>query len=86
MAQLKNKMLSLKEENKILKKQWEEEIKLQWESNSKRFSPQLDQVKTTVMGMFCIHNETLLENMVEALEIISSRLGFGVQGMSFTIE
>ena len=78
MAQLKNEMLSLKEENKILKMQWEEEIKLQWESNFERFSPQLDQVKATVMRMVFPHKETLLENLLEALEMISSRLEFRV--------
>ncbi|KAM0933222.1 hypothetical protein DsansV1_C37g0232841 [Dioscorea sansibarensis] len=71
-------MLDLEDENEVLKRQWE--------SSFERFPSQLDQVNTTVMRMVFIHKENFLENLVKALDMISSGLEFRLHGMSFVIE
>ena len=57
-------------------------MKRQCESSYERFPPQLDQVKTIVMRMVLIHKKKLLENLVEALDMISLGPEFRVRGMS----
>ena len=71
MAQLKKKMLHLEGENKVLRGQQENEIKEQWESNFERFPPVLDQVKGLVIKIVFMHKQQQLENLVEALELMT---------------
>ena len=72
------------DENKILKKQIEQEVSEKIKT-LERFPTKIDQVKPVVMKMVYSHKELQLENLVEAIQEMSLTNTLQREGMSFCL-
>ena len=76
---------NLEAENKMLKKQCEEEVKKQWKINKNSFPTSIEPLRQVVMTTLFSRKQEKFEKLAEALEAMTTNTELRPQGMSFVI-